>query len=544
MNPHDYTWIFALGIVTAIGDAYGIGANDVANSFASSVSSGSLTLMQACVVAMFTEFLGAFLLGASTSETIKGGILSVENFADQPELLMLGMLCALFGSAVWVIYASKKGFPVSTTHSIVGAIIGVGIAGFGGDAIKWGYSGVAKIITSWFVSPVVAGVVTVIIYLPTRYFVLESPNSLQRGIRAIPIYFFFTALIGSFYIIYKAVPSSKSHGLSVGAIVGISFGVAAAVTAFAWFFFVPWIKRKVIGKENVRWYHLPIIHFVKHRPMPPPPSPQAEIEAASPRGLEDGSSSEIEKAGIYAKQASDDGAAVGDEQGGDEQGGDQGTATGPWYSAALKRAKYLVLRGVKKDVRNLDNKDLVNIHNAAKKFDDDTEYLFSFLQIITACLASFAHGSNDVANAAGPVSSIYDIWRTGKVDLSGKSPVPEWVLAMAGGAIVLGLVTLGYHVMRKLGNGVTYLSPSRGFAAELGTSLTVLTASQIGLPVSTTHCITGAIAAIGLCNGNLRATNWKTLGWCFVSWIITLPVAGLIAGLVFAFASNAPNKLF
>ncbi|KAJ2688514.1 hypothetical protein H4R19_006560, partial [Coemansia spiralis] len=246
MQPHDYTWIFALGIVTAICDGYGIGANDVANSFASSVSSGSLTLVQACIVATFTEFLGAFLLGSSTSETIKGGILSVKNFVDQPELLMLAMLCALAGSATWVIFASKKGYPVSTTHSIVGAIIGTGIAAFGSGAIKWGYSGVAKIVTSWLVSPVVAGIVTTIIYLPTRYFVLQSPNSLKRGILAIPIYFFCTALIGSFYIIYKAVPSNKSGRLSTGAIVGVSFGVAAGVTALAWFFFVPWVKRRVI----------------------------------------------------------------------------------------------------------------------------------------------------------------------------------------------------------------------------------------------------------------------------------------------------------
>ncbi|KAJ2320305.1 hypothetical protein GGI00_006254, partial [Coemansia sp. RSA 2681] len=208
------------------------------------------------------------------------------------------------------------------------------------------------------------------------------------------------------------------------------------------------------------------------------------------------------------------------------------------------RLKYYILRGVKKDVRNLNNKKLANVHEAARKFDDDTEYLFSFLQIITACLASFSHGSNDVANAAGPIASIYDIWKTAEVDASGKAPIPMWILAMAGVAIDVGLLTFGYHVMRKLGNGVTYLSPSRGFSAELGTSLTVLTASKIGLPVSTTHCITGAITAIGLCNGNFRALNWKMLMWCFLSWIITLPVAGLVAGLLFAFGANAPNKLF
>ncbi|KAJ2098215.1 hypothetical protein IW146_010021 [Coemansia sp. RSA 922] len=537
MNPHDYTWIFALGIVGSICDAFGIGANDVANSFASSVSSGSLTLGQACIIAVFTEFLGAFLLGSNTAETIKGGILSVKLFVPQPELLMLGMLCALVGSAAWVIFASKKGIPVSTTHSIVGAIIGVGIAAFGGGAIQWGYSGVAKIITSWFVSPVAAGIVTSIIYLPTRYIILENPNSLERGIKAIPVYFFFTSLIGAFYIIYKGAPGTDAASMTIGVVIGISVGVACAVTAFSWIFFVKWLRRRVIGKENIRWYHLPVVHFIKYRPAPEPVVEQStEV------------SSELESGGEVDGKMHTGSKHLGDEvdceADTDAQQNEADGASKYSLAAIAKRLKYYALRGVKKDVRNLNNKKLADVHEAARKFNDDTEYLFSFLQIITACLASFSHGSNDVANAAGPIASIYETWKTAQVDTSGKAPIPMWILAMAGLAIDVGLLTFGYHVMRKLGNGVTYLSPSRGFSAELGTSLTVLTASKIGLPVSTTHCITGAIAAIGLCNGNVRALNWKMLGWCFLSWIITLPIAGLTAGLLFAFGSNAPNKLF
>ncbi|KAI9501235.1 phosphate transporter [Coemansia spiralis] len=534
MNPHDYTWIFALGIVASICDAFGIGANDVANSFASSVSSGSLTLAQACIIAVFTEFLGALLLGSSTSETIKGGILSVKQFSDQPELLMLGMLCALVGSATWVIFASKKGAPVSTTHSIVGAIIGVGISAFGGKAIKWDYSGVAKIITSWFVSPAAAGIVTAIIYLPTRFFILESPNSLERGIKAIPIYFFITSLIGAFYIIYKGAPGTNAAKMPVGAIVGISFGVAAGVTAFAWVFFVKWLRRKVIGKEDIRWYHILFVHFIKHRPMPSQPPTESSFSTESieaSRGLEIGSETEIEdKAVVSASQGDIATKAIeaGKEANANPSEPAEKQASRVFHIWTL--FKYYALRGIKKDVRNLNNTKLSNVHNAAKKFDDDTEYLFSFLQIITACLASFAHGSNDVANAAGPIASIYETWKQARVNESGKSPVPTWILAMAGAAIDLGLVTFGYHVMRRLGNGVTYLSPSRGFSAELGASLTVLTASKIGLPVSTTHCITGAITAIGLCNG----TSAQLTGGFLL---------GLIAGLLFAFGSNAPNKL-
>ncbi|KAJ2726157.1 hypothetical protein GGI07_000796 [Coemansia sp. Benny D115] len=549
MFPKDYTWIFAVGIMASISDAFGIGANDVANSFASSVSSGSLTLAQACFIAVFTEFLGAVLLGSETSETIKGGILSVSRFVEQPELLMMGMLCALIGSATWVLFASKHGIPVSTTHSIVGAVVGVGISAFGGSAIQWGYSGIAKIITSWFVSPIAAGIVTSIIYLPTRFFILENPNSLERGIKAIPIYFFITSAIGAFYIIYKGAPGTDAASLSAGAVVGISLGVAVGVTLFSWFFFVKWLRRKVIKKEDIRWYHIFVIHFIKHRP-PPTPAPEDTTSFADvSKTLESGTTAN-DKLHPCTKSASGDimieNAGDAGKLGDQEDQEDQPTATKlttkERLMMLLRQIKYYALRGIRKDVRNLDNKKLSSVHDAAKKFDDDTEYLFSFLQVITACLASFSHGSNDVSNAAGPIAAIYDIWKTARVDISGTAPVPTWILAMTGAAIDIGLVTYGYHVMRRLGNGVTYLSPSRGFAAELGTSLTVLTASKIGLPVSTTHCITGAITAIGLCNGNFRALNWKMLAWCFLSWIFTLPVAGLVSGLLFAFSTNAPNK--
>ncbi|KAJ2158593.1 hypothetical protein GGF46_003659 [Coemansia sp. RSA 552] len=536
MLPEEFTWIFALGVVWSLLDAYGIGANDLANMFSPACAAGTLTMLQACIIAAFAEFLGAFLLGAETTETIKGDILDADRFADQPELLMLGMLCALVGSATWVIFASKKGLPVSSTNSIVGGIIGVGISAFGGGAIQWGYSGVAKIITSWFVSPVAAGIVTAIIYLPTRYFILESPNSFARGIRTIPIYFFGTALIGSFYILYKAIPDDKAGGLSAGVIVGIAFGVAAAATAFSWFFFVPWVKRRVVEKEAIRWYHMPIIFLVKYRPAPPPASPES---TETPRVLESGNASEIEeKTGISTKQCGDD-----EDRAASEAASEVPEAPPTWRAKLYQKAKYYVMYGVSQDVRNLDNEELTDIHAAARKFDDDTEHLFSFLQVITSTLASFAHGSNDVSNAAGPLSSIYDTWRSGEVDVAGENPVPKWILAMAGGGIVLGLFTLGAIVMRRLGNGLTYMSPSRGFSAELGTSLTVLTASQIGLPVSTTYCFVGSVTSIGLCNGNLRALNWKNLAVCFSSWMVTLPIAGLISGLLFAFASNAPVKL-
>ncbi|KAI8341895.1 phosphate transporter [Chlamydoabsidia padenii] len=537
MQPYDFTWIFGTGMVFAFMDAYGIGANDVSNAFATSISSGSLTLIQASIIACFTEFLGALLLGSSTSETIKGGILSVSKFVDQPEMLMLAMLCAVFGSAVWVVFASQRGWPVSTTHSIVGAICGVGIAAFGGDSLKWEWGGISSIITSWFLSPIAAGFVSAILYTITKYAVLRRSDSFTWGLRLVPAYFFFTAAINAFYIIYKGAPGTNAATLSVGVIVGISFGIGAFFAAFSWFFFVPWVNRRVKAHEDLRWYHVFVIPWVSKRPTLQQSDPEmhAPTAAATPSSGEPLDEPLDEKLKIKEEQA----------ESVDQQQENSPSEPNPPLESKLIQLKTkainFAMHGLRKDVRNLDSQHLKNVHAAAILYDDDAEYLFSFLQILTACMASFAHGSNDVANAVGPLASIFDIWQNATVDVAGKVPVPIWILAYGGVAIDLGLLTLGYKVMRKMGNNITYFSPSRGFCAELGAALTVLTCSKLGLPVSTTHCITGATAGVGLCNGNWRAINWKMLGWCFFSWFLTLPAAGLMSGLLFAFGSNAPN---
>ncbi|KAI8367708.1 phosphate transporter [Radiomyces spectabilis] len=542
MEIGDYTWIFAVAMVVAFCDAYGIGANDVANSFATSVSSGSLTLGQACIIACFTEFLGAIALGSNTADTIKGGILSVTRFVEMPEVLMTAMLCALCGSATWVIIATKNGWPVSTTHSIVGAVLGVGIAAFGGESINWGWSGISQIIASWFISPVIAGLVSAAIYLITKYAILRQVESVKWGLRLIPVYFFFTTAIEAFYIIYKGAPGTGASKMSIGAIIGISFGIASFFAAFAWFFFCPWLKRRVVDREDVRWYHVFYIHFVPKRPRIGEDKEQqavAPVEIEEPNSANDDDMQTADGKKLSEKKLDDDVSASTNPE----------TAEVPPVGIKArarhygKRALDFALQGVRKDVRNLDSSHLKNVHAAAELYEDDVEYMFSFLQVLTACMASFAHGSNDVSNAVGPLSAIFGIWETAEVDVSGKVPVPVWILAYGGVAIDIGLATMGYRIMRSLGNNIIYFTPSRGFSAELGAALTVLTCSKLGLPVSTTHCITGATAAIGLCNGSVKAVNWRMLSWCFFSWILTLPFAGLTAGLLFAFANYSPSTL-
>lgn len=537
MEIHDFTWIFGIGMVVAFMDAYGIGANDVANSFATSVSSGSLTLAQACIIACFTELLGAVLLGANTAETIKGGILSIDHYVAQPEMLMLAMFCALAGSATWVLTACKFGWPVSSTHSIVGAIIGTGIAAFGAESITWGWDGVAQIITSWFISPIAAGIVAAIIYSITKYAILRRVESFKWGIRLVPVYFFFTALIEAFYIFLEAPGLGEDNLGGIGGVLGISIGIAAFFAAFGQFFFCPWVVRRVKGRESIKWYHMFVIPWVSKRPT----IDELDVEEhanSRPASVRSNSGEILE--GITT---------IDEKKLGTEVMMQEEVETAPiksgWpskFTFLKKKALDAALSGVRQDVRNLENDKLAEVHASAEIFEDDAEYLFSFLQIITACMASFAHGSNDVSNAIGPISSIYEVWSTAAVDVSGTVGIPVWILVYGGVGIDIGLMTMGYRVMRSMGNNITFFTPSRGFCAELSAALTVLTCSKIGLPVSTTLCITGASAAIGLCNTNgYKAVNWKMLGWCGLSWVITLPCAGLVAGLLFALCSNAPK---
>ncbi|CAI2181516.1 12932_t:CDS:2 [Funneliformis geosporum] len=526
MEPHSYVWLLVVGALVAFADGFGIGANDVANSFSTSVGSRSLSLRQACGIAIFTEFFGAFLLGSNTAETIKGGIIKVTLFADRPELLMVSSV----GSASWVIFASSRGWPVSTTHSIVGAIIGVGISAFGWGgkfqdlnlAIDWSYGGVAKIITSWFVSPVVSGIIASGIFLGTKYLVLVyQDNSFQRGLVAVPIYFAITICINVLYLVFKGAPGLHLDKLPPYAIVLIVLGATIIASSFSYFFYAQFLKRLIIGKETgLRWYHVFIIPCIR----------QPRYDNTADNAVEKGTNN-IEK-----QEGTEENKIVQDVSSDDDSNNNKNI-----FQAGISIIGKKLLHGVNKEVADHDAHNNQEMHDAAIKYDPDTERLYSFLQVLTASFASFAHGSNDVANAVGPLSVIYLIYESGAVDVSGKTPVPIWVLALGGFAIDMGLIFYGYHVMRSLGNKITYHSPSRGFAMELGTSLTVLTASKIGLPVSTTHCITGATAAVGLCNGNAKSLNWKLLGWCFFSWVLTLPVAATISGGIFAFASNAPS---
>ncbi|CAI7903320.1 unnamed protein product [Closterium sp. NIES-53] len=536
---HSYTWIFVMTMLFAFLDGYSIGANDVANSFATSVGSRSITLAQAVLIAIFTEFGGAIALGATTTKTVKDSIIKTSYFSSRPDLLMSGFLCALVSSSTWVMFATYMGWPVSTTHSIIGALIGIGISGYGFESVNWGWNdkGVAQIVTSWFVSPVLAGILAAVIYLITLHVVMKSNNSLKRGIWAIPIYFTLTTFIVSFYVVSKngqttleIKPKSTGGSLQVTGDVGLAFGIIGAITGamliFCAGFLVPYFIRRLQDEETLQWYHIFIIHCTPTQPQ----DPKIDLwlkRAFTPHLLQDDEKREL---GMEVEDA--------------EDGDKDDLAKPPSKNVAVRffnKIKTLLYRSIFMDVATVqkDNHGAVQAQEVAVVYDNKTEYLYSLLQVVTASFASFSHGSNDVANALGPLAGVYQIWSEGVFTTT--ASVPRWMLAYSGIAIDFGLALYGYNIMRNLGNNLTYQSPSRGFCMELGAALSVITASFLALPVSTTQCIVGSTVAVGLCHGNWRAINWTMVAVAGFGWLLTLPLAATVAGLLYALLTRGPS---
>jgi sodium-dependent phosphate transporter len=573
---HQFDYLFAIGMLFAFLDAWNIGANDVANSFATSVSSRSLTLPQAMLVATVMEFGGAVLVGGRVADTIRNKIVKVEAFQKQPAVLMLGMVCALVGSSTWLTIATAIGMPVSTTHCIIGGVIGMGIATLGADGIVWGWEGkgVAQIFASWFIAPAIAGGFAAIIFLITKYGVLKRSNPLKWGFLMVPMYFGFTSGILTMVIVWKGAPNLKLDKWGTGQIVGCILGVSFGVIAICLLFFIPYLHRLLVKDDwTLKWYHFflgPLLY--KRGPVPDPPA-GTQITLIQDYYRGHATRADLEAAHIKASTISDmehlkrekDARAHGGEipardadsidaekeavAGADNRplATVEAEDAGPWYTPKNfgKIAIDAFLHGVRKDVVAEQSKesrlagDLQDTHARAAHFDNKTEHLYSFLQVLTAATASFAHGANDVSNAVGPLATIFLVWHKGTI--AKKADVPIWVLAYGGAAIVIGLWTYGYNIMRNLGNRLTLQSPSRGFSMELGAAVTVVMATRLSLPISTTQCIVGATMGVALCNGDVKALNWRMVAWCYAGWIVTLPIAGIIAGCLMGIIVNAPT---
>jgi sodium-dependent phosphate transporter len=551
MALHQFDYIFAIAMIFAFLDAWNIGANDVANSFASSVSSRSLKYWQAMALAGICEFLGAVLVGNRVSDTIRNKIIDVEVFAADPAVLMLTMACALIGSSLWLTAATSVGMPVSTTHSIVGAVIGSSIAAKGAKNIVWGWGGVSQIIASWFIAPAIAGCFASIIFLISKYLVLERKNfstSLNNALLLVPTLVFITFSILTMLIVWKGAPSLNLDDLSDGALAGSIVGVGAVATLLYMLFFYPYYRRKLVHNDwTLRWFDVyrgPTFYFMPTDNIPPmPENHQLTIDYYKGRRQEEpkpepdtkADSVDIELLSVTTGHSAP-----------------QQTTRQLWWlllKQGPKKWPYLlwlvVSHGFTKDVISTQMNggvlagDLRAVHGKSKFYDNRIEFLYSLLQAITAGTMSFAHGANDIANATGPLATVYLVWKSNTT--ASKADVPIWVLCYAAAALVIGCWTYGYRIMANLGNKLILQSPSRGFSIELGAAVTTVMATQLAIPVSTTQCAVGATVFVGLCNKDLRAVNWRMVLWCYLGWVFTLPMAGIIAGIINGIILNAPR---
>ncbi|KAJ9664780.1 hypothetical protein H2198_000126 [Neophaeococcomyces mojaviensis] len=592
-----YDWILAITTIAFVGSSFGNGANDVANSYATSVAARTLTMVQVGFLATITEFVGAVALGARVTSTIKNGIIGIDRFEGRPGVLMLAMGCAEVGNAAWLLTATGLGMPVSTTQTVVGALIGVGFAAQSEITWEWKSGSVSQVAASWGIAPLIAAAFSAILFGTLKYSVLERQDSFKWAMRLIPFYLAFTAAVLALFIVIEAPTAPSLEEFGAGKAVGIILGVFFGVLLIAYVFFMPYFERRLIKKDpRVRFWHValgpllrtenPPLYFpgkgdeyVKnyyadsygnvtaganariHVDYEEPVVGQARIGSPS-----EGSGSDSPKLTGQTKGASDmpsaPDAATMEKQshlttGPDRQNGTPNLLKKKhlepyerWIVPVQHLSwinpkkywnwfKFILLQGVTRDVITHNSDLLRAIHARANRYDTRVEHLWTYCQVVSAMMMSIAHGSNDVANAVGPWAAVYQTYKSGVVDT--RSPTPVWFLVVAGLLLGLGFWFYGYHIMRALGNKITQMSPTRGFAIELGAAITVLLASRLGLPVSTTQCLVGASMGVALMNYDIGAVNWRQLAFIFMGWVLTLPSAGLIAGLICLMALNTPH---
>ncbi|KAK3669824.1 hypothetical protein LTR78_010282 [Recurvomyces mirabilis] len=573
-----YDWILALCSIAFVFSAFGNGANDVANSYATSVAAQTLTMPVVGVLAFCTEFFGAVALGAPVTDTIKNGIIDIRRFDGSPGALMLAMSCAEAANAAWLMTATSRGMPVSTTQTIVGSLIGVGFATQADITWRWTSGSVSQIAASWAIAPGIAAGFAAIIFATLKYGILERKNSLKWAFHLLPVYIAGTCLILAAFLAVESTDGFEDF--SAGELAGLILGIFFGVLALTYMFFIPFLNRKLIKEDpRIRIWHLPLGPLLL-RDNPPLYFPGKGDEfvknyyadaygnvtagnndhknAVAAGALTEASSGETQP---YDRiHGSDRDSPLNDEEKTLSEAERIAAAkreakhyippyerfVGPvqhhsWFSLAKWWGwfKFITLRGITMDVITHDSDLLRAIHAKANRYDVRVEHMWTYCQVLSAIMMSIAHGSNDVANAVGPWVATYHTYQQGVV--ATESPTPVWFLVIAGALLGIGFWFYGYHIVRSLGNKITQMSPTRGFAIELGAATTVLLASELGLPVSTTQCLTGAVLGVALMNLDLGAVNWRQLAWIFGGWVLTLPCSALIAGLLCLIALNTPH---
>lgn len=488
----EYAWIFIVGSLGAFGFGWGTGANDVANAFGTSVGSKTITLKQAVVLASIFEFGGALILGRVSTDTIAGGIANINMFKSNPMVYAYGMMCNLIIGTIWLAISSYKGWNVSSTHSIIGGIIGFSLIYGGKDGVAWAiedtsgksfppYKGVVPIILSWFISPILTGLASASIFVTTRQLVLRRENAYNLSYYVLPIMVLVTTWINIYFVFTKGAKKTlqSNDDWSDEKAAWITTIIAGGLSLLSGVIGIPLLKRHI------------------------------EKQCTA------------EEAGITIKEIE--------------------TPPVSTNASFFDKTKKLLMNGVEQDIHKvIDTDPLVSsIHENAELFDPKVEGVFKYLQLMSAICVIFAHGAGEVGYMAGPLSTIWTIVNTNKIEKSTTAPI--WIIIIGASGLVVGLATYGYRVTEAVGTRLSKITPTRGFAAELATSFVIMIASQYGLPTSSSQCITGGIIGVGAVEG-LKGVNWRFFATTVLSWINTMFFIGLGVGAVFAQGIYAPHR--
>ncbi|XP_048876579.1 sodium-dependent phosphate transporter 1-B [Brienomyrus brachyistius] len=631
----NYLWLLILGFVIAFILAFSVGANDVANSFGTAVGSGVVTLRQACILATIFETLGSVLLGASVSETIRKGIIDVNVYNGSEKFLMAGSVSAMFGSAVWQLLASFLKLPISGTHCIVGATIGFSLVAKGKDGVRWNQ--LIKIVGSWFLSPVLSGLMSALVFVLIRKLILRKEDPVPSGLRALPIFYAVTIGINLFSILFSAKDVASSKLIWWAALL-VSLGCAVLTALVVWFVVCPRLKKKIEREVQSSPSESPLME-VKVSEGPPLKTAPEQIRAlvsAPPTVAPTVPTAALSKDFRVTFD-------VGEEDGEEREGGtavptdgqnqariqfsnsparipsvgysqyhtvhkDSGLYKDLLHKLHLAKVRdcmgepgerpmrrnnsytvyTMAIWGLHADFRPGEADGAASQERKRVRMDSYTSYcnavaesappeiasvsagvseeavqvgdgspddgasggsqgslerggtdgdkpavslLFQFLQILTACFGSFAHGGNDVSNAIGPLVALWLVYQDNSVEST--SPTPIWLLLYGGVGICIGLWVWGRRVVQTMGKDLTPITPSSGFSIELASALTVVVASNVGLPISTTHCKVGSVVAVGWLRSR-KAVDWRLFRNIFMAWFVTVPISGLISAAIMA----------
>lgn len=631
-----------VGFIIAFILAFSVGANDVANSFGTAVGSGVVTLKQACILASIFETTGSVLLGAKVGETIRKGIVDVNLYNNSVDLLMAGEVSAMVGSAVWQLIASFLKLPISGTHCIVGATIGFSLVAIGTHSVQW--MQLVKIVASWFISPLLSGLMSGALFLLIKYFILNKEDPVPNGLRALPVFYAATIGINVFSILFTGAPLLGMHTFPVWATALLSVGVAILFALVVWFFVCPWLKKKIasrlkkdalsrISEESLD--KIPDEDAAVFKELPGAKGNDESVVPLTSATTEGANGSDTFANGNtripYGRAASMTNGSVRSpiSNGTFNFDGhnvksdvhvyhtvhkDSGLYKDLLHKIHLDRVtddrpahenNYRVLRrnnsytcytaaicgmpvhstfkssdaATSEDSEKLVT-DTVSFSKKRIRYDSYSSYcnavaeaeieaeeggvemklateltdqnpvqddsleeekeekdksqvylLFHFLQILTACFGSFAHGGNDVSNAIGPLVALWLIYQQGGVLQNASTPV--WLLLYGGVGICAGLWVWGRRVIQTMGKDLTPITPSSGFCIEVMCALTVLVSSNVGIPISSTHCKVGSVVAVGWIRSR-KAVDWRLFRNIFLAWFVTVPVAGLFSAGVMA----------